>query len=165
MMLTDEQRGGLEALAGSGGYDRSQAARARMVLLRDRGFSVPQTAEIVEVSATTVYAWLDRYDAEGLAGLESRKSPGGPRQVSGRDRARILALSKQTPPGETGLSHWTTHELANYLRRREDISVSHNFIAGLWRESGIKPHRRRNFKLSTDPFLRGQDPRRGRTLP
>jgi transposase len=136
-----------------------------MVLLRDRGFSVPETAEIVEVSMTTVHTWLDRYDAEGPAGLESRKSPGGPWQISGRDRARILALSKQTPPEETGLSHWTTYELANYLKRREGISVSHNFIAELWRESGIQPHRRRNFKLSTDPFLRGQDPRRGRPLP
>jgi transposase len=112
-----------------------------------------------------VRTWVDRYEKEGLAGLDSRKSPGGPRRVSGRDRARILALSKQTPPEETGLSHWTTHELANYLKRREGISVSHNFIAELWRENGIQPHRRRNFKLSTDPFLREQDPRRGRPLP
>jgi len=155
MMLTDEQRSGLEALAGSGGYDRSPAARARMVLLRARGYSAAETAEIVEVSTTTVYTWEDRFEKEGLAGLESRKSPGGPWQVSGRECARILALSKQDPPEETGLSHWTSAELASYVGRHEGISVSGNFVLGLWRDAGIKPHRRRNFKLSTDPFLRG----------
>jgi transposase len=164
MTLTDEQRGDLESLAGRR-YDRSPAARARMVLLRDDGKSVPEIAREVETSPTTVRTWLERYEKEGMAGLETRKPPGRPWQVSGRERARILALSKQTPPEETGLSHWTTYELASHLRRHEGIFVSHNFIAELWRENGIKPHRRRNFKLSTDPFLREQDPRRGRPLP
>lgn len=163
MILTDEQRDDLESLAGRG-YDRSPAARAQMVLLRDEGKSVPAIAREVETSPTTVRTWLERYEKEGLAGLESRKPAGRPWQVPGRERARILALSKQTPPEETGLSHWSTHELAKYLRSREGISVSHNFVAELWRENGIKPHRRRNFKLSTDPFLREQDPRRGRAL-
>ena len=157
MILTDEQRGDLESLAG-GGYDRSPAARARMVLLRDQGNSVPEIAREMETSPTTVRTWLERYEKEGPAGLETRVPPGRPWQISGRDRARILALSKQTPPEETGLSHWTTHELAKYLRGHEDIDVSHNFVAELWRENGIQPHRRRNFKLSADPFLRGQDP-------
>jgi transposase len=103
------------------------------------------------VAPKTVRFWLDRYDREGVAGLVSRKPPGRPRRVSGRDRARILALSRQTPPPETGLSHWTAAELANYLRRCEGISVSHNFIAELWRENGIAPHReRRSFSLSSD---------------
>lgn len=153
MILTDERRGDLVALAG-GRYDGSPASRARMVLFRDGGMSVPQIAREMETTPTTVRTWLERYEREGVAGLESRKRTGRPWVVTGRERARILALSKQTPPEETGLSHWTTYELAKYLRNHEGIFVSHNFIAELWRENGMKPHRRRNFKLSTDPFLR-----------
>jgi transposase len=153
MYLSDEQRSDLELLVGREVYDRSSTSRARMVLLRDQNYSVQEISKIMCTSTTTVYTWLKRYDAEGLAGLDSRKIPGGLWQVSGRDRARILALSKQTPPEETGLSHWTSYELATYLRRHEGISVSHNFIAELWRENDIKPHRRRNFTLSTDAYF------------
>jgi hypothetical protein len=45
------------------------------------------------------------------------------------------------PPAQTGLSHWPTYEMVKYLRC-EGIVVSHNFIAQLCREHGLKPHRR-----------------------
>jgi transposase len=153
MYLSDEQRSDLKTLAGREGYDRSPASRARMVLLRDEGRSTPEIADIMKTSTTTVRNWLRRYDEEGLAGLEDRVSQGMPWLVSGRDRARILALTQQTPPEETGLSRWTSRELAMYLAREEGIYVSHDFIAELWKDSGIKPHRRRNFKLSADPHF------------
>jgi hypothetical protein len=73
--------------------------------------------------------------------------------VSGRERARILALSKQTPPEETGLSRWTAYELAAYLERHEGIRVSRNFVGVLLGEGGVKLGRRRNFKLSRDPHF------------
>ena len=41
--------------------------------------------------------------------------------------------------------------MARYLRAHEGIRVSHNFIAVLWRENGIQPHRQGTFKLSRDP--------------
>jgi transposase len=98
MILTEEQRRDLEPLAGDGGYDRSPEARARMVLWRDEGYSAQETAEKAGTSKHTVYYWWRRYDREGPAGLETRPNPGPARQVSGRDRARILALTKQTLP-------------------------------------------------------------------
>ncbi|ABW12376.1 Integrase catalytic region [Parafrankia sp. EAN1pec] len=151
MILTDNQRNILESLAGGGGYDRSAAARARMVLWRDEGFSVREIAEKAGASKPTVRLWLSRYDEEGPDGLLSRVSPGRPREVPGRVRARILALTRTTPPPETGLSHWTSTEMARYLKRREGVSVSHTFVAQLWRENNLQPHRHRVFKLSADP--------------
>lgn len=71
--------------------------------------------------------------------------------MSGAVRARIVALTKQPPPKQTGLTHWSTYEMVKYLRRDEGINVSHNFIAELWREHGLKPHRQGTFKTSTDP--------------
>jgi transposase len=62
-----------------------------------------------------------------------------------------VALTKLPPPQETGLTHWSTYEMAKYLKRHEGISVSHNFIAELWREHELKPHRQGTFKTSTDP--------------
>jgi transposase len=43
--------------------------------------------------------------------------------------------------------------MARYLKRHEGIDVSHNFVADLWREHDLQPHRTGTFKvaLSTDP--------------
>ncbi|MDQ4032257.1 MAG: IS630 family transposase, partial [Actinomycetota bacterium] len=91
------------------------------------------------------------YEEHGIDGLTDRKSTGRPPEVSGEVRARILALTRQSPPARTGLLHWSSREMARYLKREEKISVSHNFVADLWREHGLQPHRQGTFKLSTDP--------------
>ena len=49
------------------------------------------------------------------------------------------------------MTHWSSAEMAKYLKRVEGISVSHNFVATLWREHGLQPHRQGTFKLSFDP--------------
>jgi transposase len=102
-------------------------------------------------SKPTVYSWIGRYEQEGLAGLDDRKSAGRPRSVSGSERARILALTRKPPPEATGLTHWSSYEMARYLKRHEGISVSHNFVHELWQENGLKPHRQGTFKVSGDP--------------
>jgi hypothetical protein len=43
--------------------------------------------------------------------------------------------------------------MAKYLKRHEGIDVSHVFVADLWREHGLKPHRQDTFKLSKDPLF------------
>jgi hypothetical protein len=65
--------------------------------------------------------------------------------------ARILALARQTPPDATGLSHWSSRQMAAYLRRTEEVSMSWRYIALLWRRHGLKPHRQGTFKVSRDP--------------
>lgn len=62
------------------------------------------------------------------------------------DEAMVVAETL-TPPAESGLTHWSSRELA----RR--IGVSHNEIATIWRNWGIQPHRTESFEFSTDPEL------------
>ena len=38
--------------------------------------------------------------------------------------------------------------MARYLGKHEGIDVSHNFVAVLWRENGIQPHRQGTFKVN-----------------
>jgi hypothetical protein len=64
-----------------------------------------------------------------------------------------LAAARTTPPRESGLSHWSSRELAAFLRRTEGVEVSHNYVAKLWRETGLRPHRQGTFKVSRDPGL------------
>lgn len=98
-----------------------------------------------------MYKWIARYRRHGVDGLCDYVSTGRPPEVSAEVRARILALTRQSPPEKTGLSHWSSREMARYLAQEMAISVWHNFVAALWREHGLQPHRQGTFKLSTDP--------------
>src|SRR2546430_6264225 len=77
---------------------------------------------------------------------------GGPRaQVPAWVPARILALTRASPPAETGLSHWSSRQLAAYLKGTEGVWVSWHYVAKLWRDNDLRPHRQGTFKLSKDP--------------
>ena len=41
--------------------------------------------------------------------------------------------------------------MADYVGRTEKTYVSHHYVAKLWRENGLKPHRQGTFKVSRDP--------------
>jgi transposase len=89
--------------------------------------------------------------ADGAAGLLDRARGAAREQVPARVRARILAATKSSPPAETGLSHWSSREMARFITRTEGVYVSHHYVAKLWRETRIKPHRSGTFKVSKDP--------------
>ncbi len=127
------------------------ATRARIVLWQAQGRAKVEIAALAGVSRPTVDLWLSRFAADGVAGLLGRRR-GAPReQVPAAVRGRIVALTRTSPPAETGLSHWSSREMAAFVARTEGVSVSHHYVAKLWRETGLRPHRQGTFKLSRDP--------------
>ena len=148
--LSVEQQGELRALVNSPDVSAAIATRARIVLWRAEGRLKKEVAALAGVSRPTVDLWLSRYDTEGVAGLADR-SHAAPREQMPAVIRRILALSRTSPPPETGLSHWSSREMAAYVTRAEGVYVSYHYVAKLWRASRIKPHRSGTFKLSRDP--------------
>src|SRR4051794_35515124 len=74
--LTDAQRAELEAVSRQA--VGRVALRAQMVLLSDRGHSVPQIAAIHRCGCDVVRTWLHRYQAAGTAGLADLPRSGRP---------------------------------------------------------------------------------------
>ncbi|SBW22523.1 putative transposase [Candidatus Protofrankia californiensis] len=127
------------------------ATRARIVLWRAENRQKKEIAAPAGVSRPTVDLWLSRYEAEGVVGLFDRPS-GAPReQMPPKVRGRILALTRSSPPVETGLSHWSSREMATFITRTMGVSVSYHYVAKLWRDNGLKPYRQGTFKVSKDP--------------
>src|SRR6266498_403227 len=150
-VLTEEQAAELQAVINSRDVSAATATRARIVLWTAEGRRRKDVGKLAGVSLPTVDRWVDRYEASGLAGLQEYRR-GGPReQVPARVRARILALTRTTPPSETGLSHWSSREMARYVTRTEGVSVSWHYVAKLWRDNDLRPHQQGTFKLSKDP--------------
>jgi transposase len=151
MELSDERVAELRELAGSRDVPADVALRARVVLWSVEGRRRKDIAELAGISARTVDRCKTRYAEHGLEGLEEKRRGGGREQVPARVRARIIALTRMSPPAETGLSHWSTRQLAAYLKRTEGVMVSWHYIARIWREEKLAPHRSGTFKISKDP--------------
>ncbi len=96
------------------------------------------------LSLPTVQRWLNRYEAEGLAGLEDRPRPGRQRtRITPEVEAEIVrGTLEEAPPRGT---HWSTRLMAGAA------GLHHSQVARIWRAHGLKPHLARTFKLSTDP--------------
>ena len=127
------------------------SSRAQIVLWYSEGYRKGDIAAMSGASRPTVDKWLKRYEELGMEGLVSRTSPGGPRQIPDRIRARVLALSRTSPPSALGISHWTSPEMARYIKKTEGVYVSQTWVSRLWREHGLAPWRQGTFKISTDP--------------
>jgi transposase len=134
--LTDGQRRALERVRRRAVGRVSQ--RAHMVLLRARGYSVQQIAEIFAVGEDVVREWLHRYARGRPTGLDDRPRPGRPP----RDRLarHIVDTQASQSPRAVGLvqSCWTVGLLAAFLLARLRLplspsSVRRHLKAGGWR--------------------------------
>lgn len=151
MKLTGAGRAELEAAVKSDGYDGSVSSRAQIVLMFADGRRKSEIARAMKTTRPTVDKWLARYAKSGMDGLVDMESPGGPRQIPDRIRAKVLALARTSPPLELGISHWSSSEMAGYIKKTEGVFVSQTWISRVWRENDLKPWRQGTFKISKDP--------------
>ncbi len=68
------------------------ALRLLMILLSLRGLTAAEIASLLDYDPHTVRRWIDRYNHEGVAGLEDRPRPGAPRLGGRRLGERIRKL-------------------------------------------------------------------------
>lgn len=123
------------------------AERARIVALAADGLANAQIARRLGVSRPTVILWRTRYADGGLDALADRHRSGRPREIDQDMRLDIVARTLAGPPKHLGLTHWSTRLLAS------QVGVSNFTVSRIWREHGLKPHRIKTFKFSTDPEL------------
>lgn len=98
--------------------------RAKAVDLSSQGWKVPEIAALVDRDRSVVARWLRRFDAEGIAGLWPKKSPGRPPKVTPEYRRTVDEAARENPR-ELGyqFTRWTTDLLREHLSRATDIDV------------------------------------------
>jgi len=145
LMLTEEEREGLESLAHRARSQALLARRARVVLACAEGLDYPSVARKLRVSVSMVGKWRARFLKMRLEGLYDEPRPGAPRKVSDAQVEKVVIQTlESTPPGQT---HWSTRGLA------EATGLSRMTISRIWQAFGLQPHRSATFKLSPDPLL------------
>ena len=119
--------------------------RARIVLASADGIPGAGITASLGVSRPTVSRWLDRYRAQGLAGLAAdRPPPGRPKRLTAAQEAALIDRTLTEAPPDAG-THWSTRVMA------AATGLHQTTISRLWRAHGLQPHRVDYFKVSTDP--------------
>jgi transposase len=103
--ISEQDRAELVTVIKSDAYDGSVSSRAQIVLWYGEGRRKSEIAAGLKTTRPTVDKWIQRYEKYGIEGLVNRTSPGGPRRIPDRIRAKVLTLTRTTPPSALGISH------------------------------------------------------------
>lgn len=145
LVLTEEERAALEAVARQRKAGVAEVMRARIVLGCAAGQANKEVARQLRVSEPTVGTWRERFRVERLGGLGDLPRAGAPRTVDDAQVAELVRRTLHTKPADS--THWSTRTMARVA------GLSHQSVSRIWRAFGLQPHRHETFTLSTDPLF------------
>jgi len=127
-------------------------SRCQMILLSAQGHSTAEIAELTFFDQDTVLFWFDRYEAEGLTGLQDRPRSGRPPKMTGASRDDLQQAADQDPR-DAGhpFSVWTCDGLAHYLAQKSHRRVAGETIRRHLRDLGFRIVRPVRSISSPDP--------------
>jgi transposase len=143
LQVTEEQRNELEKWAGSHTLPAGDVFRARLILALAAGQTYSQIMTSLQTSAPTISRWKQRFEEEGMAGLDPRHKGSQPRVADAKVQARIARKTQQKPAD--GSTHWSCRKMAKAL------GLSKSTAQRVWAQTRLKPHRLERYMASDDP--------------
>lgn len=118
--------------------DPDEVRRARAIRWSDRGWTVPEIAQALEVCRRSVRNWVDRYEEKGLEGLRTGERTGRPPKADEHYREALAELVR-TPPREMGypFNRWTLRRMAAHMERETGVSISPGHLRVILDEMGF----------------------------
>lgn len=134
--LTPEQLADIEQAIN---YSPHPEVRQRAIAVRllHFGHKPEQVAEMVAITANTIWTWHRRWRKDGIAGLEDRPKPG--RKTKADDEyVRQLEAALATDPQQLGLAYhiWTLNKLRLYLHQQTGVLLSYTRFRALLSKLG-----------------------------
>ena len=146
LILSEAEQAQLSSFARSRSMPAALSLRARIVLACASGQGNRAVAQRFDCNHTTAGKWRRRFLKDRIAGLYDELRPGKPRSI---DDERIAMLIKKTleKKPQDGSTHWSVRAAA------AESGISKSSVQRYFQLFGIKPHRTKNFKLSTDALF------------
>lgn len=141
--LSEEQREELRRWAQSRTLPAGDVFRARLMLALADGKSWSEIEAELDTSRPTIARWKQRFEQQGMAGLEPRHKGSAPRKATAALQARVLRKTTQRPLD--GSTHWSCRKMAAAL------GLSKSTVQRIWRQARLTPHRLDRYLSSNDP--------------
>jgi len=147
LVVSSEQRDGLEVMARSSVLPHRQVVQARGLLLAADGVANEEIARRCGTTPDAVRRWRRRFVEQGVDGV-GRIAPGRGRSswLAEGTVAAVVADTLHAKPDD-GSTHWTTRLMA------ARHGIGKDTVARIWRDHELKPWKVDTFKISTDPLF------------
>ncbi len=126
--MLPEEHAELERRVRAATTSQRDCLRARIVLLRHEGLSQREVSQRLGCSVACVNRWSQRFDAEGIAGLQDQSGRGRRPSIPTDTVEKVITEAGQKP---TGRSRWSTRSMAG------EAGVSQSTVSRIWRRSGL----------------------------
>jgi putative transposase len=146
LVMTTQEREQLSSMVRSRSLPAALVLRAKIVLSCEREPNNRRVAERLHTHHATVGKWRNRFIKHRLAGLHDELRPGKPRSIEDEAVAALLKKTLHTKPSD-GATHWSVRALS------AETGISKTSVHRLLQSFSLRPHRTKNFKLSSDPFF------------
>jgi transposase len=142
--VTNEERATLLKWSRGRSTPARLVQRAQIVLAAADGKRNDAIAADLGCTRRTVGTWRKRFVTSRLAGIE-KDAPRGGRRPTRRAALAAEIVRKTTQEKPANATHWSTRSLARAM------NISDSMVRRVWRDSGLKPHLVKTFKVSNDP--------------
>ena len=137
--ISEEERATIKRLAHSRTAPARSVERARVVHAALAGEPVEQTAVHLGLARATVYLWLHRFEAKGLAGLEDAPRGGRPATYTREQVGEIVATALTDPQTlDLPFQSWTLDRLVAYLSEHKGITMKRSRVNEVLLTEGLR---------------------------
>jgi len=129
--------------------------RLKVIDLSAHGYSVPELAQMFDLTAGTIRRYIHGFNEAGLGGLQPGYGQGRPLALTWT-KEQWLDLLAQSPADlpllDTAAQNWTQAILRHYLVEYHQIQVTQTTISKALRRVGIRWRRAKRRVYSPDPL-------------
>jgi transposase len=137
--VTEEERQSIRRLAHSRTAAARTVERARVVQAALDGQQVEEIAAHLGLARATVYLWLHRFEATGVAGLEDAPRGGRPPTYTREQVGEIVATALTDPPTlDLPFKSWTLDRLVVYLSEWKGIAMQRSRLNEVLLTEGLR---------------------------
>jgi transposase len=136
--------------------DKESGYRAKIILLKDEGYIVPEIRIATNHHDTNIRKWIHRFNEKGIGGIISKKHMHKPIKITPEIEKKIVEIAVKNPRDcyHLSFSTWSLRVLAGYISKELSLvnTISHTEIRNILLKHGIRyRHSKITLGNSTDP--------------
>src|SRR3954447_18631767 len=138
-LLTDDEKNYLHLMLDE---DSEAGYRAKIILLKDDGYTVPQIRKLTNHHDNNIRKWIHRFNEKGIEGIISKKQYNHKQHKFDDDiEKQIVDITSTNPRSfDLGFSTWSLRVLAGFLMSDLKLvdKISHSEIRNILLKYNIK---------------------------
>ncbi len=137
-LLTDDEKNYLHLMLDE---DSEAGYRAKIILLKDEGYTVPQIRKLTNHHDNNIRKWIHRFNEKGIDGIISKKHNHKHHKFDNNIEEKIVDIASANPRSfDLGFSTWSLRVLAGFLMYDLKLvdKISHSEIRNILLKYNIK---------------------------